>query len=433
MYRHVARGEEAELHFEVGRGLAEHLGYPSELLDAIPAEALASFAGVGHHLDLAALQPGEAVLDLGSGSGTDVFCAAVLVGETGHVVGVDITDEQLGKATRLRARDGFSQVEFVEAHIEDLPFDDASFDAVLSNGVINLSPAKGRVFAEAARVLRPGGRLAIADIVSGRALRERTRRNVELWAACIAGAIPRSKYLEALEAQGLQVNQVRPNDYRFISERALDCLQHLRGREHLAARHQDGGGLQVSAATDTFRNGVDTQRMFATLDLINAQPELAKFQFRATNRWIDGAHNRSTIKAFYAAGGEDTTRSEAFQIDAGEPAILLGTDTGPNPAEYLLHALAACLTTSIVYVAAARNVELTSVESTLTGDMDVRGALGVDPEPRNGFERIGVSFRVTGNAPDDKLREVVERAQRRSAVYDMVTNGVPVGVEVTTA
>ena len=117
----------------------------------------------------------------------------------------------------------------------------------------------------------------------------------------------------------------------------------------------------MSAVADTSRNGVDTEQMFATLDLIKAQPELARFQFRATNRWIDGSHNRSTIKDFYAAGGEDTTRSEAFEIDAGEPAILLGSDTGANPAEYLLHALAACLTTSIVYVAAARKVELTSV------------------------------------------------------------------------
>ena len=195
----------------------------SELLDAIPAEALASFAGVGYHLDLAALQPGETVLDLGSGSGTDVFCAAVLVGESGRVVGVDITDEQLEKAARLRDRDGFAQVEFVEARIEELPFDDASFDAVISNGVINLSPVKGRVFAEAARVLRPGGRLAIADIVSGRPLKERTRRNVELWAACIAGAIPRGSYLEAIEAAGLEVEDVRKNDYRFVSERALDA------------------------------------------------------------------------------------------------------------------------------------------------------------------------------------------------------------------
>jgi uncharacterized OsmC-like protein len=186
----------------------------------------------------------------------------------------------------------------------------------------------------------------------------------------------------------------------------------------------------VTAVADTIRNGVDTAKMFATLDLITDQPELAMFEFRATNRWIDGAHNRSTIKSFYAAGAEDTTRGQAFVLDAGEPAILLGTDTGPNPAEYLLHALAACLTTSIVYVAAARKVELTSVESTLTGVMDVRGALGVDDEPRNGFERIGVSFRVAGNAPAEKLREVVERARRRSAVYDMVTDGVPVAVEV---
>ena len=188
----------------------------------------------------------------------------------------------------------------------------------------------------------------------------------------------------------------------------------------------------MSTVTDTIRNGVDTVKMFATLDLIKEQPGLAKFQFRASNRWVDGAHNRSTIKGFFAAGGEDASREEAFELNAGEPAILLGADEGPNPAEYLLHALAACLTTSIVYVAAARKVELSSVESTLTGEMDVRGALGVDDEPRNGFERIGVSFRVTGDAPEAKLREVVERAKARSAVYDMVTNGVPVAVEVAT-
>src|SRR3954462_4414118 len=115
----------------------------------------------------------------------------------------------------------------------------------------------------------------------------------------------------------------------------------------------------MSTVTDTNRNGVDTEKMFATLDLIKEQPELAKFQFRASNRWLGGAHNRSTIKGFYAAGGEDASPDAGFDIDAGEPAILLGTDTGANPAEHLLHALAACLTTSIVYVAAARKVELT--------------------------------------------------------------------------
>jgi arsenite methyltransferase len=223
MYRHVAREEEAELHFELGRPLALRLGYPADLLDAIPAEALASFAGVGYHLDLAALAPGEKVIDLGSGSGADVFSAAVQVGESGRVVGVDFTDEQVAKAARLADRDGFSQVEFFEARIDDLPFDAASFDVVISNGVINLSPVKPRVFAEAARVLRPGGRLAIADIVSGKPLKERTRRNVELWAACIAGAIPRRNYKETIEAAGFEVKEERENDYRFISERALDA------------------------------------------------------------------------------------------------------------------------------------------------------------------------------------------------------------------
>ena len=223
MYRQVAREEEAELHFAVGRQLAQRLGYPSELLDAIPAEALASFAGVGYHLDLAALAPGERVLDLGAGSGTDAFCAALQVGTTGSVVGIDFTDEQIAKATRLRDRDRFTQVEFLEASIDDLPFEDAAFDVVISNGVVNLSPVKHRVFAEAARVLRPGGRFAIADIVSGKALKERTRRNVELWAACIAGAIPRRSYVDTIEAAGFRVGEVRTNDYDFISERALDA------------------------------------------------------------------------------------------------------------------------------------------------------------------------------------------------------------------
>jgi len=186
----------------------------------------------------------------------------------------------------------------------------------------------------------------------------------------------------------------------------------------------------MTKLAEKVRNGVDSEQMFGTLDAIKAQPALARFQFRATNRWIDGAHNRSTIEHFWGAGQEDTSRTQAFTLDAGEPAVLLGHDTGPNPAEALLHALAACLTTSLVYVAAARGVKLTAVESTLEGDMDVRGALGLDDDYRNGFERVRVAFKVTGDAPEEKLREVVERARKRSAVYDIVSNGVPVDVEV---
>ena len=223
MYRHVAHDATADLHFEIGRELAEHLGYAPALLDRIPAEAVASFAGTGHHLDLAGIRPGDWVLDLGSGSGTDAFCAAVLAGPTGRSVGVDFTDAQLAKASRLRNAAGLSQAMFVDARIEDLPFADDRFDVVMSNGVINLAPHKGLVFAEAARVLKPGGRLAITDIVSGRELKERTRRNVELWAACIAGAIPRDTYVRAIEAEGFEIREIRRNDYRFVSERALDA------------------------------------------------------------------------------------------------------------------------------------------------------------------------------------------------------------------
>jgi uncharacterized OsmC-like protein len=189
----------------------------------------------------------------------------------------------------------------------------------------------------------------------------------------------------------------------------------------------------MTTITETIRNGVDTQQMYGTLDAIKAQPELGRFEFRARNHWIAGAHNRTTIQGFYGAGQEDASRDQPFVVDAGEPAILLGTDTGANPAEYLLHALAACLTTSIVYIAAARKVRLTEVESTLEGAMDVRGALGLSDEVRNGFEHIRVTFRIKGDAPDEKLREVVERAQARSAVFDMVTNGVPVSLDVEVA
>jgi uncharacterized OsmC-like protein len=189
----------------------------------------------------------------------------------------------------------------------------------------------------------------------------------------------------------------------------------------------------VSQVLDRARNGVDTQQMYGTLDAIKADPSLARFQFRVRNQWVDGAHNRSTIRGFYGAGQEDTSRAAAFTIDAGEPAVLLGSDTGPNPAEALLHALAACLTTTLVYVAAARKVHLTEVESTLEGDMDVRGCLGISGEVRNGFTAIKVTFKVTGDAPADKLREIVERAQARSAVFDMVNHGVAVDVAVVTS
>jgi arsenite methyltransferase len=223
MYRAVATEPGGEYHFELGRSLAERLGYPADVLDQIPAGAIESFAGVGYFFDVANLREGERVVDLGSGSGMDVFFAAAQVGARGTVIGVDFTPEQLAKARGLAAEHGFQRVEFREGRIERPPVDDVSADCVISNGVINLSPDKQRVFTEAARVLRPGGRFAIADIVTEQELKESIVRDADLWASCIGGAAQLDAYREAIEAAGLRISRVRPNTYQFISQRARDA------------------------------------------------------------------------------------------------------------------------------------------------------------------------------------------------------------------
>ena len=223
MYRHVAEEPEGDYHFELGRRLAARLGYPSEVLDQVPEGAIESFAGVGYFFDLAELHEGESVIDLGSGSGMDVFFAAQQVGPNGRVVGIDFTLEQLDKARALATAQGIDQVELREGQITALPVDDESFDCVISNGVINLSPQKDRVFAEAARVLRPGGRLAIADIVSEQQLKESIVCDADLWASCIGGAAQQDAYREAIEGAGLRIEDIKQNPYQFISERARDA------------------------------------------------------------------------------------------------------------------------------------------------------------------------------------------------------------------
>ncbi len=221
MYRQVAQDPHGEFHFELGRALTERLGYPPEDLDRIPPEAIESFAGVGYFFHLAELKPGESVVDLGSGSGTDTFIAALKVGPTGRVVGVDMTDAQREKATRLRDGAGVDNIEYVKAYIEDVPAADARFDAVISNGVINLSPDKSKVFTEVARLLKSGGRLAIADIVTGVPLPESVVCDATLWAACIGGAMQGDDYCALIEAAGMQIMRREDNrQYLFISDNA---------------------------------------------------------------------------------------------------------------------------------------------------------------------------------------------------------------------
>jgi SAM-dependent methyltransferase len=226
MYEEVARHPDGDFHFETGRALAERLGYAAEDLDRIPAPAIDSFAGVGYFLDLADIAPGDTVLDLGSGSGMDTFLASLAAGPSGRVIGIDMTAEQLAKATRLAAESDIENAEFRTGYIEEPPVEAESVDCVISNGVINLSPDKAAVFAAVASTLRPGGRLALADIVSSEQLPEGVTCDASLWAACIGGAMQRDGYRAAIEGAGLQIVEWRENsEYRFVSERADNAVR----------------------------------------------------------------------------------------------------------------------------------------------------------------------------------------------------------------
>jgi uncharacterized OsmC-like protein len=186
----------------------------------------------------------------------------------------------------------------------------------------------------------------------------------------------------------------------------------------------------MSITTQPHRNGVDTAKLFATIDAIKAENEIAKFRFRAENTWVSGTHSQSRISGFYGAMQELAHERETV-LDADHPDILVGEDHAPTPVEYLLHALAACLTAGVANIASARGVDLTKVTSTVEGDIDVLGILGLsDGAVRNGYQGIRVTFHVEGDADEETLRTIVDQSRRRSAVYDVLTNPTPVSVEV---
>jgi uncharacterized OsmC-like protein len=177
------------------------------------------------------------------------------------------------------------------------------------------------------------------------------------------------------------------------------------------------------------RNGVDTAKLFATIGHVAAQPELAKFRFRAESRWVDGTHSRSTMARFFGAGGEHSHQRE-YTAEADHPSVLCGGDEGPTPVEHLLHALSSCLIAGIANVAAARGVTLKEVEAMVEGDIDLRGILGLAADVRNGYQGIRVSFRISSDAAPEKLREIVDQSRARSAVFDVFTKGVPISIAV---
>lgn len=221
MYQAVAENPHGEFHFEMGRAMAERLGYLPADLDRIPHEAIDSFAGVGYYFCFLDDMEGARVLDLGSGSGMDSFVASLKTGPAGTVIGLDMTDAQRAKAEMLRRQHGVNGITYVRGYIDDAPFEDGSFDVIISNGVINLAEDKNKVFREVARLLRPGGRLAIADIVTEVVLPETISCNTTLWAACIGGAWQDKLYKQAIEAAGLKVVAEMDNkQYRFLSSNA---------------------------------------------------------------------------------------------------------------------------------------------------------------------------------------------------------------------
>jgi uncharacterized OsmC-like protein len=188
----------------------------------------------------------------------------------------------------------------------------------------------------------------------------------------------------------------------------------------------------TSTHTRQPRNGVDVPALFATLDAVKAHPDIAQFQFRARNEWISGTHSRSTIHGFYGAGQEDESRHEPFTFDADHPAVLVGGGNGPTPVEMLLHAIAACLTSGVGNIAAARGVTLHRVSSTVEGDIDLLGILGLSDTVRNGYRQIRVHFDIEGDASPEELAALVEQSRQRSAVYDVLVNGTDVVVDVST-
>jgi uncharacterized OsmC-like protein len=180
------------------------------------------------------------------------------------------------------------------------------------------------------------------------------------------------------------------------------------------------------------RNGVDVPRLFATLDAVKDQNEIAKFQFRAANTWVNGTHSRSQISGFYGAM-QEMEHKNVTVLDADHPAVLVGEDNAPTPIEFILHAIAACLTSGVANIAAARGIQLHKVTSTVEGDIDLLGILGLsNGTVRNGYQQIRVTFHIKGDADDEKLRALVEQSRQRSAVYDVLTNPTPVVIDVVT-
>ena len=187
--------------------------------------------------------------------------------------------------------------------------------------------------------------------------------------------------------------------------------------------------IQEQKEQEQFVNGVNVSKLFGTVEAIKENPEIAKFNFKAKGKWINGGHNRTTINEFYGAC-QNFQRSQSFVFEKDEPPVLLGEDHGANPVEYVFAALDGCLTTSLIYHAAAQGIKIDEVETSFSGDLNLHGFLGLDENTRNGYEKIKVEFKIKADAPKEKLQELVQLAQKRSPVFDIVSHPTPVEVSL---
>jgi uncharacterized OsmC-like protein len=186
---------------------------------------------------------------------------------------------------------------------------------------------------------------------------------------------------------------------------------------------------QKEQQQEQFVNGVNVSKLFGTVEAIKGNPDIAKFNFKAKGKWINGGHNRTSINEFYGAC-QNFQRNQSFIFEKDEPPVLLGEDHGANPVEYVLAALDGCLTTSLIYHAAAKGIKIDEVETSFSGDLNLHGFLGLDENTRNGYEKIKVTFNIKSDAPREKLQELVQLAQNRSPVFDIVSHPTPVEVSL---
>jgi ubiquinone/menaquinone biosynthesis C-methylase UbiE/uncharacterized OsmC-like protein len=431
-------------------------------------------------LDMVAPQLGERMLDVACGTGLVSLRLAAAVSERGSVVGTDISERMAEAASSIAGRRGVRHVQFLRHGAEAMPFPDASFDAAVCALGLMYVPDPVGALCEMRRLLKPGGRVAVAvwgarqrcgwaevfPITDARVASEVCPLFFQLGTGdTLARAMAEAGFADVrwerlptvlayASAEAALAAVFRGGPVALAYSRFDEATRQAVHVEYLdsiaACRVGDGyripGEFVVAAArapsltrqpkeramtapTTAVNNGVNVEALIAAREALTKAPEAAQFRWRATCDWMNGTHSRATVSGFFGLG-QDQKRKTEFRFDADHPEVFASEDRGATPVEYVLVGLGACLTAGIAAVAQHRRIQLRSVSATIEGAMDIQGILGVDSDVRNGFEAIKVSYKVDADATADEIKALVAQSQKRSAVFDIVTNPTNVTVEV---